>query len=739
VDGAGDASREAAAVVSFSRLRPLSIRTAILLGAALLAACHGSRTPIDGRAPIIIISIDTLRSDHLPAYGYTKVETPAIDRFRSDSILFEHAYSHCPLTLVSHASVFTGLLPADHGIRDNLGYDLNPKVKTLAELLKSKGYATGGAVSAIVLRGETGIKRGFDFWQDDIDLDPAFLSIGRAQRSGEATRALAQKWIGEHDHDSNPFFFFFHIYEPHTPYEAPEPFRSRYTNAYDAEVATADDIVGKFLDYLRAEGIYDRATILLMSDHGEGLGEHGEDEHGVLLYRETLQVALMLKLPKGARKGTSVAAPVQLIDVFPTIASAFGPTPNLTGKSLLDFDAKSAEDRPIYSETYYPRLHFGWNDMHSLISGAKHYIHAADPELYDLAADPAETRNTLLDDRRTYVALRERIKPYIKSAAAPSAVDDEQKQQLIALGYVGSTVSTAPDAVLPDPKKNIGKANAISQAFRLFRDNKFEETLTVTSALLRDNPNMLDIWALQSRALSKLGRLDEAIDAAKQGLRIAPNTPSLAVTVANLSLEVGRLDDAEAHAKLALKQLPHDGHEVLARVALRRKDFAKARQEANAAFDNDRNRPGNLMLVGQIALEEGKVDEALSDFDQAIALRQSKNQPALPHLNFFRGDALARLGRSEEAEAAFQAEIKNFPADPQPYKNLILLYAVENRTDAATQLIFALEKAAPTPPSYIAISETLKTIGDARGAKFWASRGLSRYPASKELQALYRG
>ena len=705
-----------------------------------LLACHGSRGPIDGRAPIIIISIDTLRSDHLPAYGYTKVATPAIDRFRADAILFEHAYSHCPLTLVSHASLFTGLLPADHGIRDNLGYELNPNAITLAQLLKSKGYATGGAVSAVVLRGETGIKRGFDFWEDTIDIDPTFLSIGRAQRSGDATRALAQKWIGEHEHDSQPFFFFFHLYEPHTPYEPPEPFRSRYASPYDGEVATADDVVGKFLDYLRAEGIYDRATILLMSDHGEGLGDHGEDEHGVLLYRETLQVPLMLKLPKGARKGTSVAAPVQLIDVFPTIASAFGAPPaNLAGKSLLDIDAKPAADRPIYSETYYPRLHFGWNDLHSLISGAKHYIHAGDPELYDLSTDPSETHNVLLEDRRTYTALREQIKPYIKSAATPSAVDDEQKQQLIALGYVGSTVATAPDAVLPDPKKNIGKANAISQAFRLFRDNKFEETLAVTNGLLRENPNMLDIWALQSRALSKLNRREEAIDAAKQGLRVSPNTASLAVTVANLSLELGRLDDAEAHAKLVLKQTPHDAHEVLARVALRRKDFAKAREEANAAFDNDKNRPGHLMLLGQIALEEGKIEEALSDFDQATALRQAKNQPALPRLNFFRGDCLARLGRSDEAEAAFLTEIKNFPTDPQPYKNLILLYAVEDRTAAATQLIFALEKAAPTPPSYVAIAETLKTIGDTKGAKFWASRGLTRYPTDKQLQALYRG
>ncbi|HXH38182.1 MAG TPA: sulfatase-like hydrolase/transferase [Thermoanaerobaculia bacterium] len=716
-------------------VRSLVSRTAIIIGAALLAACHGSRGAVDGRAPIIIISIDTLRSDHLPAYGYTKVETPAIDRFRGDAILFEHAYSHCPLTLVSHASVFTGLLPADHGIRDNLGYDLNPKAKTLAELLKSKGYATGGAVSAVVLRGETGIRRGFDFWEDNIDIDPTYLSIGRAQRSGEVTRALAEKWIGQHDRDAQPFFFFFHIYEPHTPYEPVEPFRSRYPSAYDGEIATADQIVGKFLDYLRAEGIYDRATILLMSDHGEGLGDHGEDEHGVLLYRETLQVPLMLKLPKEARKGTSVSAPVQLIDVFPTIASAFGVPQTLAGRSLLDIaDAGSTEDRPIYSETYYPRLHFGWNDLHSLISGAKHYIHASDPELYDLAADPAETKNVLLDDRRTYVALRERIRPYIKGPASPSAVDDEQKQQLIALGYVGSTVTTAPDAVLPDPKKNIGKANAISQAFRLFRDQKYQETLAVTGGLLRDNPNMLDIWALQSRALAKLDRREEAIEAAKQGLRVSPNTASLAVTVANLSLELGRLDDAEAHAKLILKQTPHDAHEVLARVALRRKDFAKARAEANAAFDNEKNRPGNLMLLGQIALEEGKLDDALRYFDQAAAIR-----PTLPRLNFFRGDTLARMGRAEEAETALQAEIRISPTDPQPYKNLILLYAVEGRNDAATQLIFALEKASPTPPSYVAISETLKTIGDAKGSRFWASRGLSRFPADRQLQALYRG
>src|SRR5258706_2014260 len=159
----------------------------------LVAACRG-RGAIDPKAPIIIISIDTLRSDHLPAYGYGKIETPAIDAFRSDAIRFNRAYSQCPLTLVSHASIFTGLLPAEHGIRDNLGYHLDAKAKTLAEMVKGKGYATGGAVSAVVLRGDSGIQRGFDFWDDNIDLDPNLLSIGRAQRDGEATRTIAQQW-----------------------------------------------------------------------------------------------------------------------------------------------------------------------------------------------------------------------------------------------------------------------------------------------------------------------------------------------------------------------------------------------------------------------------------------------------------------------------------------------------------------------------------------------------------------
>jgi arylsulfatase A-like enzyme/Flp pilus assembly protein TadD len=703
----------------------------------LVAACRG-RGAIDPKAPIIIISIDTLRSDHLPAYGYGKVETPNIDAFRSDAILYERAYAECPLTLVSHASLFTGSLPAEHGIRDNLGYKLDPKAKTLAELLKANGYATGGAVSAVVLRGDTGIRRGFDFWDDDIDVDVTAISIARSQRSGDATRESAERWIGAHK--TQPFFFFLHLYEPHTPYDPPEPFRTKYGTTYDGEIATADAIVGKFLDHLRNEGLYDRATIVLLSDHGEGLRDHGEDEHGLLLYREAIQVPLMLKLPKSARRGASVSTPVQLIDVFPTIASAFPGSLKAEGQSLLDAaDGKVKDDRTLYAETYYPRLHFGWNDLHSIVSGTNHYIHAHKPELFDLAADPGEKTNVLAEKRRVYTALRQSIEPYIHAAAAPSPVDDEQKQQLAALGYVGSTAVTNPNELLPDPYENIGKVNEIGRAYRSFVKGDYADADRTTAALLHENPNMVDLWALRAKTLAKLNRNDEAIECAKEAFKRSPEITALAAMVATLSLDAGRLDEAEQHARLLVKETPYEAHQMMANIAIARKDFAKATEEANAAAKIHPDRANTKILLGRISMEQGHLEEALEKLNEAATQLAQRHGKPIPKLNFYRGDTLARMGRGEEAEQAFHAEIAAFPDDPSAYKNLILLYALEGRSDAATQLVFALEKAAPTPPSYIAISETLKTIGDVNGARFWAARGLQKFPADTKLQALRRG
>ena len=295
----------------------------LILLAPLLACATEDTASTDGSPPIVIISIDTLRSDRLPVYGYGEVETPAIDALAQDSILFERAYTHVPLTLPAHASLFTGLLPGEHGVRDNAGYRLDTEGRPyLPRQLSELGYRTGGAVSSFVLRSATGLGRHFDVYDDRI-ISPG--SELEAERDGASTLDSIRPWV--RSASEQPFLLFLHLYEPHTPYRPPEPYASRYSSAYDGEIAAADRVVGDLIDELRKLGVYDRAAIVLLSDHGEGLGDHGEQEHGVLLYREVLQIPLLLKLPRSERAGTSIATPVALIDVAPTLLELAGGDP----------------------------------------------------------------------------------------------------------------------------------------------------------------------------------------------------------------------------------------------------------------------------------------------------------------------------------------------------------------------------------------------------------------------------
>ena len=235
--------RKDVSLFSFSPLLLLSSSPLLLL---LLAACGGERAA--ALPPVILISIDTLRADHLPAYGYRGVETPNIDAFRDDAILYQNAYSHAPLTLPSHATMLTGTYPAENGIRDNLGFTLREDIPTIAELLKKKGYATGAAVSTFVLRRETGIARGFDFYDDNLELGTELHNLGALQRKGTETTRAAITWVAENV--SRPFFLMLHLYEPHTPYQPPEPHRSRYSSSpYDGEIAASDEILGGFFQF----------------------------------------------------------------------------------------------------------------------------------------------------------------------------------------------------------------------------------------------------------------------------------------------------------------------------------------------------------------------------------------------------------------------------------------------------------------------------------------------------------
>jgi tetratricopeptide (TPR) repeat protein len=396
----------------------------------------------------------------------------------------------------------------------------------------------------------------------------------------------------------------------------------------------------------------------------------------------------------------------------------------------------SPANRAIYSETFFPRFHYGWSDLHSLIEGTHQYIQGPQPELYDLAADPGEKRNLIDAERRRAFAMRASIAPFVTAAAAPAAVSPEEARKLAALGYIGS--SAPAEGELPDPKDKVGMAGELRKAFALYEKGEYEAALPLFQKLIAENERMLDVWDVLARTLDRLGRTEEAITAAKRAFRLSPNTTHLALMIAALSLDVGRLDEAQKHAELAVDAEPGRAHSVLARIAMARGDVPGAEREAKLALES-RDQVFALLTLGRIELDRKNLPAALSYSDRAIAFVRDQKGSAVKGMYFLRGDVLARSGQTGEAEAAFRKEIELFPRDAQAYKNLILLLVSEGRNDEATKLVFQLVGNAPIPPSYVAISTTLGTIGDERGARYWAAEGLKKFPRDATLRKLARG
>ena len=691
-----------------------------VFAAMLLVACSREQKHarpaklVPTNAPVILISVDTLRSDHLPAYGYRGVATPAIDALRRDSVLFERAYSHCPMTLPSHTSILTGLLPTEHGVRNNIGYRFDGNAHpTLAAILHSHNYATGAAVSSYVLRSETGISAGFDNYDDSIPVATAG-AVSEHQRSGFETLRVASQWIASHA--SRPIFYFFHIYEPHAPYAPPEPFRSRYTSApYDGEIATADLIVGRLIAQLKQANLYDRALIVFLSDHGEGLWNHGEDQHGILLYREALQVPLMIKLPQSARKNTTVAQPVQLSDVFHTILDTVGI--QKSDRSMLAVSAA----KPIYSETLYPRIHLGWSELRSLIDGRNHYIDGPRPELYDVVADPAEKHDRIDGERRVAAQMRGDIAKFPSAIAPIEKVDPEEAAKLAALGYVGSPQNrTGP---LPNPRDVIGSIADIKAAFALADQRRDDEAIKAFRALLEKNPGLEDVWSKLGEVLVDAGRYDEAIDTYKTAIaQSARFSPDLALGLGFAYLKNGKPDEAIRHAALAVAMNPREAHELMARSMLEQQRFADAEQQAQLAIEAGDRQPTSILLLAEIERGEGKLDEAL----QSISLAQRRaNDMEVPHLygiDYLRGDILARMDRPDEAIAAYKSEISASPGHLQSYANLALIYFIQGKKRDANATLELMAKRNPHRGAYALAAKTLDVVGEKENAARWRKR-----------------
>jgi arylsulfatase A-like enzyme/Tfp pilus assembly protein PilF len=673
----------------------------LLLFAGLLLAGCGQQQRF-AQAPIVMISIDTLRSDRVGVYGATNGATPKIDAFAGEALLFERAYSHYPLTLPSHVSLFTGELPGVHGVRDNVGYPFDvAKHPFLPRLLAGRGYDTGGAVSAFVLRAETGLGKGFDFYDSNLR-PPAHVTLDLVQRAGGDTARLLLDWLRNRADQERPFFLFFHLYEPHSPYEPPPEIAARFADPYDGEVAAADVVVGDFLQGLRDLDLYDRAIVLLLSDHGEGLDEHGEGQHGLYLYREALQVPLLLKLPKSARGGTRVAAPVQLVDVVPTLLGLVGVEvpAGLPGKSLLAIaDEPPAPPREIYAETFYPRLHYGWSELTSLIQDRFHFIDGPAPELFDVVADPGERRDVLAGERRTYAAMRQALAKYPRELQSPTPGDAETVRQLAALGYAGGVAKAS--GPLPDPRSKRSVVVDLGRAVAMAQADRHAEAVELYAKLLAAEPQMPDTWAFYARALEKLGRREEAAAAYEKALEVGSAGPQLTVDTAEKLVELGHVADGEQLAKAMLRETPERAYEVLAKAALARRSLPEARELLRRA---DAEQHASERLRGEVARA---LAEAGASVEAARVLEPVAQTADPPLLNLL-GIALSDSGRQQEARVVLERAVAADPKNALAYQTLGMVALRQDQPQQAKQY---LEKAVELNPQ---LAIAWNTLGVAR-------------------------
>jgi arylsulfatase A-like enzyme/tetratricopeptide (TPR) repeat protein len=724
--------------------RPIRFTFILALAAAatVFAAVGGWRyarasAPLSG--PINVLSIDTLRADHLPAYGYRGVKTPAIDVLAADGVVFERAFAHTPQTLPAHMAMLTGRLPFENGVRDDIGFALKSGERLLPSMLRDRGYATGGVVSTLLLRKDTGIAQGFDFFDGDVKADRPGGTVIR--RDGAASEAIAENWLGSIG--SARAFLFLHIDEPHSPYAPPDRF-SGYS-PYDGTIAYSDEIVGRLVRYLKSHQLYDRSTIVLLADHGEGLGDHGEQEHGLLLYAEALHVPLIVKQEGNVGAGSRVGSIVQQIDLVPTILDLVkAPIPgNLRGlslKPLLD-GAGRLQVRPVYSEALYGRYHFGWSPVTALIDERYHYIRSAQEELYDLHGDPRERHEMAGGSIEAQRMLSGSLDQMIGSAPLPrpAPVNAEVRDRLQAIAFADVPAS---DGVLPAPneKREVEVIERYRAAMHAAADRRWSDAIDLLQQIVVDEPQLADAWRQLGDIAAQVDRFDVATDAFRHYAELMPADPDGYLRSAATLLRQRKLEDARAQATSGLDAAGDAdarsraaAHELLARIALAKHDAGAAREEAGLAHEADPALPMPEFVDARVLYDQGRLVDALVTFEQALA--QRKGGPPLADLHYYAADCYSRLQRYDEAESEFLAELRDWPHNVRARGGLAMLYQATGRADAAAATIGDLTDISPTPESYALAARLWTTIGNRLQADAIRAESRVRFPPAPRRSA----
>lgn len=612
------------------------------------------------RPDIFLITIDTLRSDHVHCYGYDRIQTPALDRLAKDGVQFLQAFTPSPITNSSHASILTGLMPSSHGVSD-FGVPLSAEYPTLAESLKNKGYSPAAFIGSIILDSRTfapGLDRGFDFYDNFTESRKSKSRWNRLERRAETVASHAEAWLDRHP--QQPRFVWIHLYDPHDPYEPPTPFSQTYKDRpYDGEIAYADFVLGTFFDYLSKHGWYQNSMVIAVGDHGEGLGEHSEDTHGIFLYDSTTHVPLIVKLPDHRNARTVVDAQVSTLDILPTILDSLQvPQPErIDGQSLLPYLHGDKTSHLVLGETDYP-LQFGWAPLRSVRAEGFKFIEAPRPELYSLRTDPGESQNIYAPWDSTVQKSRSILSDW--SRRSPPAnqpkvtVPESTMDELKALGYFGrndalSSTSVPEPSMLPDPKDHIQEQNLLHTAMIAEEDGRSGEARIALENLLRLNPK-------SSAALGQLGELElkagedaKAASHLNKAREMRPNDAKLAFEAGRALEKLGDVAGAREAVEASVKLSPaqFSARLFLGQLYLQLKDAKAAEDQLQAAA---LLQPRDL----QVQLELAKSQIALGRFSEALRnlLLLSKSEPNTSEVFVLLSSAYAGLGRAQEAESA---------------------------------------------------------------------------------------
>jgi arylsulfatase A-like enzyme/Flp pilus assembly protein TadD len=616
---------------------------------------------------VILITLDTVRADRMGFLGSKLGLTPQLDALASQSVVFEHAYSQAPITPVSHATILTGTYPQYHGIR-NFGDRLPPSVPFLPDILHSQGYHTGAFVGSIILDPKNGFASGFERGFDVYNAGFHRQKTGERreasmQRRGEVTLGYVLEWLGQQK--GGPFFLWFHLWDAHDPYNPPEPFRSRFPNApYNGSIAYVDATVGKLLDYLRTQGLYDNTLIAVAADHGESLGEHGELTHSIFLYDSTIHVPLLLKLPGNRSAGQRVRTTASLVDLAPTLIDSLGQTPpqSMQGRSLLPLIGNPhPESRSSLATGDHSERSFGWSALVSLRSANQLYVRAPSPELYDLASDPGAKNNIYPTNRPAAVRLAIQLDNFVKriSEGAPQSLqdglDEKSREKLSALGYVASG-RTSPTTRI-DPKDRIDVANDMHDASLAIEEGKEATVIPLLLRVVAKDPQIQAAQYYLGIAYSRKGNFAKAIPPLRKAIELRPDALMAQYELAICLYETGDLNTAAAHFEILVENRPDwsDARYSLASIYARTGRPEEAAKNLFVVLQGEPDHYRANLLLGRMLFLNGTFAEALPYLEKAAAVQTDSGEA-----HSFLADEYEKLGRAADAagERAEAARLK---------------------------------------------------------------------------------